>query len=197
MKLSILPILDFLFPPLCLVCKERCSTKFFCPDCWQLCALPDPVERCRNCFEELDQRGNLCQQCRQDPLLPAVRATVFDSESPARLLGLDSCNAMAGFTVLQWIQLEWPLPDAIISMPDPDSLSLGRAFATLLDCPFVRALDSACAYREDRLEEEQELLLIDVSNPLPVLQKAALSLCQSSPKRIYLLTLFPYALSVS
>lgn len=189
--------LNFVFPPLCLACKERCETKYFCPDCWLLCELPDPVERCRNCFEELDQRGNLCQQCRYKPVLPLVRATVFDSESPARLLGLDSFNAMAGFALAQWIQLEWPMPDAIIPMPDSNSISLGRAFASLIDRPFVRALNSVCEYQEDRLEEEGELLLIDISNSIDALRKAAIALSVSFPKRIYLLTLFPYAYPVS
>lgn len=185
--------MNFVFPPLCLACKERCGTKYLCPNCWSLCELPDPVERCRNCFEELDQRGNLCKQCRYRPILPLVRATVFDAESPARLLGLDSVKAMAGFALVQWIQLEWPVPDAIIPMPDADSIALGRAFASLIDRPFVRALNSSGEYQEDRLDEDGELLLIDISHPVDALRKAALALAASFPKRIYLLTLLPYA----
>lgn len=183
--------LNCIFPPLCLSCKEKCATKFFCPACWLLCELPDPAERCRNCFETLDERGNLCVRCRHKPILPCVRATVFDSESPARLLGLEVPDAMAGFALLQWIQLEWPMPDAIVPMPDPDSIAMGQAFAWLLNLPFVRALRSDCAYRENRLEEEGNLLLIDISSSMEKLKKAACALSESFPKRIFLLTLFP------
>lgn len=182
-------LLDFLFPPICLACRERCSTKFLCPDCWFTCELPDPVERCRRCFEELDQRGDLCSQCRQEPLLTATRAYVFDPASPARYLGTEYIDAMASFALLQWIQLEWFVPDAIIPMPD--SIPMGRAFAELLNIPFVRALSNDCEYKEDRLEEEQILLLFDVSNPIENLQKASHALSEAFPKRIYLLSLLP------
>jgi len=182
-------LLDFIFPPLCLSCKERCLTKFLCPDCWQLCALPDPTTRCRHCFEELDQRGNLCSQCRTKKLLPVARGRVFDPASPSYYLGRDAVDALAGFAIYQWIQLEWPTPDTVIPMPDSHSLTIGRAFAQILDVPLARALSLDCSYKEDRLEEDQELLLFDVDNSLEKLEKGAFSLSESFPKRIYLLTL--------
>ncbi len=185
--------IDLIFPPLCLACEEKCETKFLCPNCWQLCALPDPVERCRHCFEELeDRKTNLCIQCRARRILPVVRAYVFDPESPARCLGLEAIEAIASFALIQWIQLEWPMPDAIVPMPDSDSLAIGSFFATLLDRPFVRAFRADYSYKEERLEEGQELLLFDISNSMQNLQKAVFTLSESFPKRIYLLSLFPY-----
>lgn len=184
-------LIDLIFPPLCLACRERCETKFLCLDCWQLCTLPDPIERCRHCFEELDQRGDLCAQCREKKLLPIARAYVFDPASPAWRLGMDPAEAMAAFAVCQWIQLEWPLPDAVIPMPDSHSVAIGKAFAIMLNAPFVRALHSTCEYKEDYLEEDRELLLLDVSNSLENLHEAALSLLEAFPKRIYLLSLLP------
>lgn len=184
-------LFDLIFPPLCLACKERCETKFLCPDCWQLCTLPDPIERCRHCFEELDQRGDLCAQCREKKLLPIARAYVFDPASPAWRLGKEPAEPMAAFALFQWIQLEWPLPDALIPMPDGDSLVIGRAFAAMLNVPFVRALHSTCEYRGDSLEEDGQLLLFDVSNSLETLHKASLALSEAFPKRIYLLSLVP------
>ena len=186
-------IFDFVFPPLCLACKERCETKFLCPDCWQLCKLPDPAGRCRHCFEELDRRGDLCAQCRQERLLPIARAYVFDPESPAFRLGCEAAAATASFALVQWIQLEWPTPAAIIPMPDTDSKAIGKAFAMLLDLPFAKALRRGCEYVEDRLEEDAELLLFDVSNSIEDLRKAAYALSEAFPKRIYLLSLYPYA----
>lgn len=183
--------LDFLFPPICLSCGEK-GQKFLCPDCWLLCESPDPANRCRHCFEELDCRGNLCAECRQNPRLPIIRAYVFDAESPAHLLSLEARDAMAGFAFIQWIQLEWPLPDAIIPMPDADSIAIGRVLAKLLDRPVVRALSSSWKYKEGRLEDHQILLLFDACNSMPILQKCALALSESFPKSIYLLSLLAY-----
>jgi hypothetical protein len=155
--------------------------------------LPDPVERCRHCFEELDGKGNLCLQCRKEKWLPIVRAYVFDPESPAHFLGTEALDAMAGFALIQWIQLEWPLPDGIVPMPDADSIAIGGALARQLNVPFIRALNSDWSYKEDRLEEDQELLLFDVSNSIEKLKKAAYALGEAFPKRVYLLSLLPYA----
>ena len=181
---------DLIFPPLCLACKEKCDTKFLCPDCWQLCSLPDPVERCRHCFEELDSRGNLCAQCRKEKLLPVVRAYVFDPESPAYRLGWEAVDAMAGFAFVQWIQLEWPLPDMIVPMPNRESVAIGASLARLIDRPIARALTGDCEYKEDRLEEDQEILLFDVSNPMGLLKRGSGALFESFPKRIRILSLF-------
>lgn len=189
-------LIDLIFPPLCLSCKERCSTRYLCPDCWWLCEPPDPAERCRHCFDELDQRGTLCSQCRQEPRLSTVRAYVFDPESPARCLGLPA-QAMAGFAVHQWIQLEWPLPEVVIPMPDSDSVTIGRAFAQMLQIPFIRALETGYTYKEERLEENQLCLLFDVSHSLLELKKATLALAASFPKRIFLLSLLPYVDHIS
>lgn len=99
---------------------------------------------------------------------------------------------MAGFALIQWVQLDWPMPDAIIPMPDANSIEVGKALANLLERPFVRALSSACEYKKDRLEEDQILLLFDACNPLAALKKTALFLSEAFPKKIYLLSLYPY-----
>jgi hypothetical protein len=116
---------------------------------------------------------------------------VFDPESPARFLGTEAIDAMASFSFLQWIHLEWPIPDALIPMPDADSIAIGSALAQLLDIPFIRALHSNCEYKEERLEEDQILLLFDVSNSIADLRKGSMALSEAFPKRIYLLSLLP------
>lgn len=153
--------------------------------------MPDPATRCRHCFDDLDSRGTLCSQCRQKPKLSAVRAAVFDAESPAPSLGLEAVNAMASFAYLQWVQLEWPKPDAVIPiMGGMGAKPLTKAFSSLCAAPFVPALNSHGHYLEDCLDEEMNLLLIDISSPFEVLQKATQSLSESFPKRIYLLSIF-------
>lgn len=185
-------LLDFIFPPLCLSCKSRCKTKFLCPDCWELCRLPDPAGQCRHCFGELDERGNLCSRCREKKDLPAPRAFVFDPESPAHLLGYEPPEALAGFAYLQWIQLEWPLMDGIVPMPDSSSRSIGNALSQLMGVPLLSALNSQNSYREEYLDEDLELLLFDVNSSLEALRQSSISLLESFPKRIYILSLFPY-----
>ena len=152
--------------------------------------MPDPIERCRHCFQELDQRGLLCAQCRKHRLLPVPRAHAFDAASPASYLGVEATDAMAGFAFFQWIQLEWLFPDMIVPMPDAASIAIGRALALLFDIPLIRALRSDCTYREDRLEEEAVLLLFDVANRQERLEQAVFSLSEAFPKKIYLFTLF-------
>ena len=182
--------LNIFFPPLCMNCKERCSTKLLCPACWLLCELPDPASRCRHCFEEMDERSDLCRTCRKEKMLSIIRAYVFAPESPAHFLGVERVEAMAGFALLQWIQLEWPIPDAVIPMPG--SHNIAAAFANFLQIPLVKALSPFHEYVEDRLEEDQTLLLFDVSNPNLVLSKAAFALSGSFPKKMHLLSLYPY-----
>lgn len=182
-------ILDFLFPPFCKHCGEKCSTKVLCQDCWFLCSLPDPIFRCRHCFVELENDDFLCSSCKKDKLLPIPRAFVFDPESPAKFLGTEDHEALASFAFLQWIQLEWDLPDAIIPMSDSSEIAL--AFAKIIDRPFIKALTSLHTYKNERLEEDQILLLFDVSSEMDALQKSARALAESFPKSIYLLSLFP------
>lgn len=141
----------------------------------------------------MDRRGGLCAQCLQKPFLPVIRAYVFDPASPAKILGLEAIDAMAGFAFVQWTQLEWDVPDAIIPMPDRDSVAIGKTFSRLMDLPFIRALESDFTYKEDRLEEEQTLLIFDVANRRERLLQASLALSESFPKITYLLSLHSYA----
>ncbi|MES2273292.1 MAG: hypothetical protein V4487_03790 [Chlamydiota bacterium] len=187
--------LDFIFPPLCLSCSERCSTKFFCPTCWELCAPPDPLERCRHCFGEISQLGEVCGQCRKGPLLPIERAYVFEAGAPIWRFRKEEPSAIASFAVNQWIRLEWPVPDAIIPMPDPISESITKAFASLLECPLVKALRSEgprFELKEGLIKEDLQLLLMNGSNSVESLRAAASALTEAFPKRTYLLSLIPY-----
>ncbi|EKE08346.1 MAG: hypothetical protein ACD_17C00218G0002 [uncultured bacterium] len=184
-------ILDCFYPPLCIHCNERTDLISLCSQCWQLSQLPDPVLHCKYCFDLLTDEQSLCAQCKQKPLLPVRRAFVFDKGAPAHLLGMHQAEGLAGFAVFQWIQLEWPFPDAVIPMPDTSSKKIGRAFADLLNVPFIQALKPSYAYVEERLEEDQALLIFDVRNDWEFLHKCATSLSEAFPKKMYVLTLFP------
>jgi hypothetical protein len=176
-------ILDFLFPPLCRCCQEECETLYLCPACWSLSELPDPVERCRICFNERDRDHSLCTQCGEKPPLPATRAYVFESNAPIGRLGFDFPEAYAAFAYYQWVQLEWPLPDAIVSMPDRDSRAIAKVFASLLELPLI-------SYRDDL--DQLELLLFDACNSLEIIRNETYKLVESFPKRIFILSLLNY-----
>ncbi len=185
--------LDFIFPPLCLDCREFCSTKHFCPECWQLCAPPDPADRCRQCFDELDRRGDLCAQCRQKAHLPVERAYVFNPDAPIWRLREEHGKALAAYAIYQWIRLDWPLPDVIIPMPEKESVEAGKYFSQFLDIPYISLLrkgEMGYDLRKKNIDEGKIFLLIDVDNPLDLLQKAAYALSEVLPKKIYLLSWF-------
>ncbi|HSX26844.1 MAG TPA: hypothetical protein VLE89_07570 [Chlamydiales bacterium] len=181
--------MDLIYPPLCLECREPCKTKYFCPECWGLCEPPDPAERCRHCFGEVDQVRAMCQECRREPKVGVVRAYVFDGESPVGRL--EEWERLAGFAVYQWIRLEWPMPDVIVPMPDEESESVGEAFSALMQLPFAKALRRGGDQFELREEVEGDVLIVDAANPVEFLQGGAMAVAEAFPKRIFLLSLFP------
>ena len=186
--------LDLLYPPLCLSCGERCAEKHFCAACWELCAPPDPAERCRHCFAELDERQEVCSKCRAEPDFPVPRAFVFDPKAPVWKLRFEREEGIAGFAFNQWIRLDWSIPDAIVPMPDRDSRSLGKWFSRWLQRPCLKAIKQRGDDLElfgKGLEEGKEILLVDGTNPKQKLQKAVNLLSEAFPKRIHVLSLIP------
>lgn len=185
------PFLDLIFPPLCLNCKEYTREKFFCLNCWESCALPDPTEHCRYCFEPLNSRIDICIQCRNSRKLPLVRGFVFDKDSPAHLMGTQKPETLAAFAFIQWARLNWHQPDAIIPMPG--AIRIAQELSKYIDAPFIPALNRYSEYREDRLEEDQTLLIFDIDSPFVDLEKSTSSIKKALPKKVYLLSLFPRA----
>lgn len=186
-------LLHFLFPPLCLACKEPCSSRYLCPSCWQLAALPDPIERCRQCFDSLENRTALCQRCRTQKGLFTIQAHVFDPSSPAVSLGYEPPLPLAAFAFYQWVQLEWDMPDLLIPMPDSHSIAIGAHLAQLIGAPLHKALRSHHLYTDESLPEDATLLLFSASNPPDWIETAARSLLSAFPQKIYVLHLHPYA----
>lgn len=91
---------------------------------------------------------------------------------------------LAGFVAYQWIQLDWPVPDAILGLPDDASWALSKAVAPLLCRPWVK------------LEEIQEidltLLYIDAGCPNDFARQAIMPAYETCPKTIYQLSLTAY-----
>lgn len=148
----------------------------------------DPVEHCRHCFAPLpDWRYRVCPQCRASPRLRIARAFVFEREAP--LLAHCKPAQLAGFMAYQWVQLDWPIPDAIITLSDDASIELGQAIAPLLCRPWI-----AIAKIEI---PDLELLLIDAISPLDHIRKDVRDALEAFPKRILQLSLSQYDFSPS
>jgi hypothetical protein len=89
--------------------------------------------------------------------------------------------------------LDWPLPDVIIPMPEKESVEAGKYFSQFLDIPYISLLrkgEMGYDLRKKNIDEGKIFLLIDVDNPLDLLQKAAYALSEVLPKKIYLLSWF-------
>ncbi len=180
---------EFIFPPFCHFCQERCDTKVFCPECWKLCELPDPAERCRHCFEEIDEKSLLCKTCKKQPPLNYYRAHVFESGAP--IGRLQEMDVFAWFAICQWIRLDWPFPDAIIPMPDSQSISFAKEFAKIVESPIVRAIrKGGFGWRREILEDNQDLLVLEVGNTIESLRIGTSVLAESFPKSCHVLSLF-------
>jgi len=184
--------LDCIFPPLCEVCKERCHTRFFCADCWNICALVDPLHRCRHCFQEIEE-GTLCRICQRDPWLPFPFAYVFESSAQAYRLcreGKEHPDAMTAFMVVQWEKLRWPIPDVVV--PLPGARCFAKSFSSWLETSYAPVL-SRCLDQWDcdveALQEDQTLLLLGEKVSRSMLQGAIEALSEAFPKKIYVLSL--------
>ncbi len=148
---------------------------------------PDPIEKCPHCFE--DSEG-LCRICRRNPDLPFSRAFVFEDTEVAMSLAKLESEDLVAFAMVQWVNLEWPLPDIVIPMPGAEGIA--RQFSAMIGRPMVCCL----TYREtwecdaESLDTDLVLLVIDKSCSKEECHGAIQALSSTFPKRGYLLSLF-------
>ncbi|MEI8365131.1 MAG: ComF family protein [Parachlamydiaceae bacterium] len=133
-------LLDLLYPPLCLHCKESLENgnPIFCTMCSSLLTFIDREERCPYCFSSHFTPGTAtcCQSCLEYPLLFDRVASAFDYEGPPATLikqlkyggQIHLAKGAAAFLVAQFISLEWPMPDVIVPMPSSFLRRLERGF---------------------------------------------------------------------
>ncbi len=178
--------LDAIFPPLCAICKGKADIKCFCFSCWTKCAPPDPEERCPHCFHESE---GLCKECKKGPRLSFSRAAIFDADPSAHYLARKRADLLVDFATLQWAQLDWPLPDAIVPMHGAKNLA--RDFAERIDCPFAPILKRGGWCDVEAIEEDQVFLLIANENSVGEVREAISLLQETFPKKGFLLSLFP------
>ncbi len=192
------PLLDLFFPPLCMNCKEFTSMPYLCKECWLGSQLLDPEGRCLHCFHEIGEPSGLCLRCRHKPLLPFPRAALFAKEAPiCRLMNREeSPKPLAGYAFYQWLRLHWKEPDLIAPIP-PERRQVAREFGELaqVPCPnlFRRVpwplYPRVWEVKEQMIEDEMTVLLIDEGCTFIELQMACRVCAEAFPKNVYILSL--------
>ena len=182
---------EIIFPPICRSCGETESIGLYCSSCWSQCSPPDPVGRCRHCFEEMEE-GEICHRCREHPDLFFPRASLFEPfEAPTQLVRKKP-DALAGYALYQWIQLEWPMPDFILCLPhckSQSAIELAQGLQVPILCPLTWWSRTLI---EEIIPEDATFLIWDTGTPIEILKRYETEIAQASPKKCFLLSLFPY-----
>ena len=196
-------LLDLVFPPICLCCKEGIAERLFCPICQDLLTLLDPADRCRHCFEPVE--GELCDQCRKDPELCFPRMRLFDPSPPAWILKgkmEEMRESLASLALLFFHRLELDPPDLIIPIPEERGSKafsqvaaifakmLGRPSIPLLRRRYFGLLQPQLILTKIKVKEEQTLLLFDCDSTTSWLKEACNKTSEIFPKQATILSLF-------
>lgn len=125
MKSALKPFLDFLYPPLCIHCRGVHSENgYFCSTCIGILEMLKEERRCKHCFSAVVSSA-FCNNCKSYPIIYQRVASVFEySGPPATLIKKMKygskpyfAEGAAAFMTAQFIELGWPMPDLITSIP--------------------------------------------------------------------------------
>lgn len=129
---------ELFFPPLCLHCKETTpsSSIWFCKECLALFVFLETSGRCIHCFSYLEEEGNCCEECSSKPSPLQQALAAFAHEGPAAAmvhqLKYEDCPHLAkdaaALMVVQWVRLNFSLPDLIVPVPQSFAHSLKRGY---------------------------------------------------------------------
>jgi len=104
----------FLFPKLCLYCREIHPSKYLlCDRCLVGLELIYPKNRCSTCFYECPY--GKCKGCTKTPTPWYKAGSVFPLGSSGVVLLFDPdlfAKEIAAFFIIQYITLRWQIPDA-------------------------------------------------------------------------------------
>ena len=123
-KKSIEPLLNLIYPPLCIHCHHRLSKRgvLFCQLCLEQIALIELKEKCRCCFADL-YKGR-CERCIKRPVIIQRQIAACEAIGPAKALlvsmqsGRKDCiSAIASLMAYQWLELKIPFPHFLIPLP--------------------------------------------------------------------------------
>ncbi len=190
------PIISFLYPPNCLACGGACRIPEhrLCESCVSLLELADPIEHCRLAY----------------PF--SGLASAFEFSPPQAMLVNHLkyrrqhylAKSLAAFMILQFIRHDWPLPDAVMSVPMPfvyrlfsgegPGALIGREAAHFLGRPYIGGVkctvDRHASYRFSLksfldIRDKTLLLIDDVIKPGEAIFSCGEALLEGFPKRLY------------
>jgi predicted amidophosphoribosyltransferase len=196
------------FPPLCLHCKETLPKELhiLCASCLHLLELLSPQGRCPTCFYERTQRS--CMLCANRKPSYDYAAAVYAEYGPAKSLlyafreekRYYLAKSIAPFFLLQHEQLQWELPDCIVTPPqtlsshflhgEAEEIYIAKELARLFGCPYKTVSKKSDVH-------DTIILMISTLHPemdaaSPILQ-AAEHMQRTTPKRLYVMSFcMPY-----
>ncbi|MDB6081459.1 MAG: comF [Chlamydiia bacterium] len=171
---------DLFWPTLCIQCQEPISSKkILCAPCLSELTTINPLSRCPRCFsDEIDNVGKICSSCSEKKPTVDYVASVFDYLGPAKKLVHELkyhdrpylAKSLGSYLFLQFLELQWPEPDYIISVPQSFSRFLDRGYnqsellakevSKLLQKPYVKMLkktEVSISQAKLTLKERQKL----------------------------------------
>lgn len=153
--------IDLLYPALCLHCKASLSShvKHLCSDCQGLLELIEVSRRCPLCFaSDYCPTLHACGGCKKTRSLLTAAGSAFDHIGPAATLVQQMkyggqrhlAKGAAAYLAIQFLTLQWPLPDLIVPVPISSvrhfergynqSYELALGLADFLKRPAINAL---------------------------------------------------------
>lgn len=132
-------LLHLTFPAKCLHCHTLIppSSSVLCSSCSSLLELSHPEGRCPLCYNLKEEDSPYpCSECTHYPSPYLRMASAFDYQGPAaslvRRLKYSQqpylARGMAAFLIAQLDCLEWPIPDAIVPVPQSLTRWLERGY---------------------------------------------------------------------
>lgn len=188
-----------------------------CSDCMEQLSLIDPQTRCKRCFREKEGLEiSACSFCAHEPNPIYKKAAAWDSQSAGMTLikkHKASYTDLAGaFMTMQLSQLDWPMPDVIVPVPDRFSQVLDRGYdqnlllakqvSKLTKVPMKNALrrrlmtsvynelpeEAFQLKKKGEVTEKTVLLIEEGTISSKTLKQSAFALLDDCPKSIYALT---------
>lgn len=148
-------LIDLIFPPLCLHCQKIVEKKgaIFCDECSFFFEPLDVMNRCPWCFSE-SERKRPCKLCKEGKRWHFKMASTIEALGPCLTLIHNIqkrpylAKTAASLMMLQFSELNWPLPDCIMIFPEKlkdvifygkgASFYIAKEFAKLLNIPFKK-----------------------------------------------------------
>lgn len=139
----------WLFPSFCLHCKreETKDSELFCSLCRQWVQRACLSECSKNKAVAVEREG--------------VALTLLNHRSGSR--SSEVLETMASFMVLQWIDLQWPLPTLLLPVPkDPAAFSLAERLSAFLGVPAKKWLKSEWERKQKHPLSDEIVLLVEL-----------------------------------